>query len=338
MRAEGPVDEQVARSADRAQLARLGDVLLGPVADDARAGFLGGEPQQPGEVVLGGDFRAGALVDRADAERDGVREGGALCLGALPGRDGGVRGGAHGVVGVGGERPVLPGDAGDQVEQGGRDDRRVDVDAGEVEGPVPGGLVEFGPRRGPAAGPAGGVPAVPEQHAVVGAGGGEVPYEGEGGLQGGGARQIETRQGETGGGGVHMRVRERGGDQRPVEVDDLVDAVREGVGGALGTDPGDLSPLHDHRGGEGIGRTVDLSTTEENGLGRRTGLTHGAQFHRPGLDAPQRGGTTGQIRGGRASYGVDNTTVVRVDTPASDRTRARSSSSSWGVATRTLRM
>ncbi len=184
VRAEGAVDEQVARGAGRAQLPGLGDVPLGPVADDARTGLLGGEAQQPGEVVLGGDLRAGALVDGADPERHGVREGGALGVGALLWRHGRERGGAHRVVGVGGERSVLAGDAcRDEIEQGRGDDRGVDVDPAEVEGPVSGGLVEFGTCRGAAAGPACGVPAVPEQHAVVRPGGGEVPYEAQGGLE-----------------------------------------------------------------------------------------------------------------------------------------------------------
>ncbi len=71
--------------AERAQLAGLGDVLLGPVADHARARFLAGESQQAGEVVLGGDLGAAALVHRADAEGRRVREGGALGGGALRG-------------------------------------------------------------------------------------------------------------------------------------------------------------------------------------------------------------------------------------------------------------
>jgi hypothetical protein len=198
-------------------------------------------------------------VDGPDPERDGVREGGALRLGALLRRHGGERGGPHGVVGVRGERTILTGDIGNQVEQGRGDDRRVDVDPAEVERPVAGGLVELGPRRRPAPGPAGGVPPVPEQDAVVGACGGEVPYEGEGGVEGGSAGQVETGQGETGGGGVHMRVRERRSDQRSIEIDDLVDPVRKGVSGPLGSDPGDLPPLHDHGGGEGIGRAMDLA-------------------------------------------------------------------------------
>ncbi|CAM5647507.1 hypothetical protein SALBM217S_09618 [Streptomyces griseoloalbus] len=357
VRAQGAVGEQVPGRAERAQLAGLGDVLLGPVADHARAGFLAGESQQAGEVVLGGDLGAAALVHRADAEGGRVREGGALGGGALRGGDGAQGGGAHRVVVVAGERAVLAGHAArDEVEQGGGDDGGVHVDAAEVERAAPGGLVEFRARGGPAAGPAGGVPAVPEEHPVVGAGGGELPHPGEGVLQGGGGGQVEAGEGEPGGGGVDVRVGERGGDERPVEVDHLVDTVREGVGGALGTHPGDLSALDDHRGGEGVGGAVDLSATEQDG-GRRGGtFTHALSFARragaparrsPSTRAEARGGAPPgvgalsrprQMRGGRASYGVESTTVVRVDTPARERTLARSSSSSCGVATRTLRM
>ncbi len=277
MRAEGAVDEQVARGPDRAQLSRLGDVPLGPVADDARPGFLGGEAQQAGEVVLGGDLRAGTLVHRADAEGDGVRERGALRVDALLRRYGRERGGPYGVVGVGGERSVRAGDVGNQVEQGRGDDRRVDVDPAEVEGPVSGGLVQLRTRRGATAGPAGGVPAVSEQDAVVRAGGGEVPHEGQGGLERGSGGQIESGEREAGGSGVHMRIGERRSDQCAVEVDHLVDPVHEGVRGPLRPHPGNLATFHDHRGGERIGRTVNLSTTEQDGLRRGAGLTHGQQ-------------------------------------------------------------
>lgn len=123
-----------------------------------------------------------------------------------------------------------------------------------------------------------------EQHTVVRAGGGEVPDEGEGRLQGGCVGQVEAGQGEAGGGGVDVGVGERGGDQGTVQVDDLVDPVREGVGGALGAHPRDLAPFDDHRGGEGIGGAVDLSAAEEDGLGLGAALTHGDQsraFVRP---------------------------------------------------------
>ncbi|SCD90411.1 hypothetical protein GA0115245_12271, partial [Streptomyces sp. di188] len=64
---------------------------------------------------------------------------------------------------------------------------------------------------------------------------------------------------------MDVRVGERRGDQRPVEVDHLVDTVREGVGRALGPHPGDLAALDDHRGGEGVGGAVHLSTAEQDG-------------------------------------------------------------------------
>jgi len=117
-------------------------------------------------------------------------------------------------------------------------------------------------------------------------------------------------------------------------VDDLVHTVREAVGGAFGADPGDMAPLHDHRGGEGVGGAVYFPAAQEHGA-VGLGLTHADSFPCRARWAAPRGC---QIRGGRASYGVERTTVVRVETPASERRRASSSSSSWGVATRTLRM
>lgn len=114
VRAEGAVDEEVTGGADRTQGADFVDVLLGPVADDPGARLLCGEPQQPGEVVLGGDVRARALVDGADTEGGGVGERDALGPGALLPRDGAEGGGTDGVVGVAGKRAVLvPGACGD---------------------------------------------------------------------------------------------------------------------------------------------------------------------------------------------------------------------------------
>lgn len=264
-------------------------------------------------------------------------EGGALGLGALCGRHGCERGGAYGVMGVAGERFVGPRDpAGDQIEQGRRDDRRVDVDTGQVQGAAARGRVEFRAGRRAASGPAGGVPAVTEKDPVVRAGGGEVPYGGEGRVEGGSGGQVQAGEGETGGRGVDMGVGERGGDERAVQVDDLVHPLGEGVGGTFGTHPGDLSALDDHRGRERIGGAVDLPAAEEDGAGGGSGaFTHEGQFRASRAAACRQGA---QILGGRASYGVDSTTVVRVETPASDLTRASSSSSSCGVATRTLRM
>ncbi len=371
VRAEGAVGEEVARGADGAQFPCLRHALvgpLGPVPDDAGAGHLAGQLQQAGEVVLGGDLWPAALVHRTDAEGGRVGEGGALGFRALGGGDGGERGRAYRVMGVPGERRVLARDvAADQVEQGGGDDRRVHVDAGEVQGAATGGLVEFGTRGRAATGPAGGVPAVAQQDAVVRAGCGEVADQGEGCRQGGRAGEVESGQGEPRGGGVHMGVGEGGGDEGAVEVDHLVHAVGEGVGRALGADPGDLAALHHHRGREGVGGAVHLAAAEEDGpggLGVGGAVAHSGQFLLPAAGCgtwggsarsrrarppvpprgvTARGGKGGRgaplhTRGGRASYGVDSTTVVRVETPARERSLASSSSSSCGVATRTLRM
>lgn len=174
-----------------------------------------------------------------------------------------------------------------------------------------------------------------EQDPVGGAGGGEVAYEGEGRVQGGRVAEVEAGEREAGGGGVHMGVGEGRGDQRAFQVHDLGDPVGEGVGGALRADPGDLTAFDDHRGGEGVGGTVDFSTAQQHGVGRGGALTHGEQSRACRVPFVAR---VGQMRGGRASYGVDRTTVVRVDTPARVRSRASSSSSSCGVETRTLRM
>ncbi len=306
VRAEGAVDEEVTGGADRAQLARLVDVLFGPVADHARAGLRGRQPQQPGEVVLGGDVRACAFVNGSDAEGGGVREGGALGLGALGGGEGPEGGGAHGVVGVGGERAVRAGDvAGDEVEQGGGDDGRVDVDAAEVEGAPTGGLVQLGAGRGLPVGPPGGVPAVAEEHPVRRAGRGEVADEGEGGLAGGGAGKVQPGEGEAGGRRVHVCVGERRGDQGAVQVDHLVHAVGEGVRGALGADPGDLAAFDDHRRREGVGGTVHLAAAQQDGGGRGGrggGLTHGHQS-RPSRGAPGTQVTPVRVTGGPYGHG-----------------------------------
>ena len=183
-------------------------------------------------------------------------------------------------------------------------------------------------------GPAGGVPAVPEQDPVGGAGGRVRPDAVQRLGEGGGAGQVEAGEGEAGGGGVHMRVGERGGDQRPVEVDDLVDAVGEGVGGALGADPGDAArarrpsrwrtgrrgcgPLHRAAGryGSGPGRCSGRSGVRSlipdsfgsgTGTGRAQGgdqrsdarrprLVRGGQDHRrAGRDAGQRADPAEQV-------------------------------------------
>ncbi len=143
-----------------------------------------------------------------------------------------------------------------------------------------------------------------QQDPVVGAGRGELADTGEGGLQGGGAGQVETGQGKAGGGGVHMGVGEGRGDQGAVEIDHLVHAVGEGVGRALGTDPGDVSRLDDHRRGEGVRGAVDLAAAEQDGLGGLGGaVAHSRQF----LSAPG-GSRTG---GARRAPGAVGAAAVR---------------------------
>src|SRR5690606_38418913 len=121
--------------------------------------------------------------------------------------DGGVGDGARGVVCVVVQRVVrlVPGPCGDPwdaVQQGRGDQGGVHVDAGQVQGPAVGGLVQFGAGGGPPLGPGGLVPAVPEQHRVLGVGGGMGAYPVEGGGEGGGVGQVESGERQAGGGGV----------------------------------------------------------------------------------------------------------------------------------------
>lgn len=176
---------------------------------------------------------------------------------------------------------------------------------------------------------------------------GERTDEAEGLGQGAGAGEVEPRQGQAGGGGVHMGVGERRGDQGAFEVDHLVHAAREGVGGSFGPHPGDMSAFDDHGGGERVGGAVDVSAAQQHGavFGGALGAVLWLMGPVSRLSAAARppapswsGRPAVQIRGGRASYGVDRTTVVRVDTPASVRIRVSRCSSSNGVATRTFRM
>ncbi len=165
--------------------------------------------------------------------------------------------------------------------------------------------------RGPALGPAGGVPAVAEEHPVGRAARGVGAYEVQCGGQGARPGEVQPGEGQTRGGGVDVGVGEGRRDERAAEVDDLVHALREGVGGALGTDPGDAAALDDHRGGEGIGGAVHLAPAEENGPGRCSGgvggvggaVSHADQC--PASPTPARPpgprSGTGQTRGGRAS-------------------------------------
>lgn len=222
-------------------------------------------------------------MDGADAQGGGAVQGGALRLGALGRGDGVERGPADRVVRVAGQRLVTGRvDTGYEVQQGGGDDGGVHVDTAEVERAVAGGLVEFRAARGAPLGPAGGVPAVAEEHPVGGAAGGVGADEGEGLGEGTGRGEVQAGEGEAGGGGVDVGVGERGGDERPVEVDDLVDALREGVGGAFGADPRDVPPLDHHRRGEGVGGAVHLAAAEQDGaVGSGGGGGGGAVSHAP---------------------------------------------------------
>lgn len=163
--------------------------------------------------------------------------------------------------------------------------------------------------------------------------------------KGAGAGEIQTGEGQAGRCGVDVRVGERRSDQRPFEVDHFVDAAREGVGGPFGAHPGDMAAFDDHGGGEGVGGAVDVSTAQQHGAVFALGavlsvMTPVSRLHGAARSAPPSGPAAGvsQICGGRASYGVERTTVVRVETPASERIRVSRCSSSSGVATRTLRM
>ena len=289
VRAEGAVHEQVAGRADRAEVAHPVEVgrgahRLGPVAEHPYPGLLGGQRQQSGQVVRGGDLRARALVDRADAHRRRVGQRRALGRAPLRRSDGGVRGGADRVVRRAGERAVgveavEHRDAGAPRQRGGGRQRGVHVGAAEVGGPATGGGVEFGAGRRAPLGPAGLVPAVAEQDLVGRAGGGVRGDPGQRVGQPGRGGQVEAGQRQPGGGQVHVRVGERRGDQRAREVDHLVHRVGEAVRGALGADPGDGTAVGDHGGGEGVGGAVDGAAAQQHGAGGA--LVHGHQSARP---------------------------------------------------------
>ena len=70
---------------------------------------------------------------------------------------------------------------------------------------------------------------------------------------------------QPGGGGVHVGVDERGGDQGAVEVDHPVHPVGVRVGGALAADPGHRVAVDEQRGGERVGRGVDGAPPVQGG-------------------------------------------------------------------------
>ena len=236
--------------------------------------------------------------------------------------------------------------AGDQVQQGRGDDGRVDVDTGEVER-----AGRRWPRR-VRRGSAGGRRAS-----------GRRPSRGRAapGRRGGRRRSRGRGRGRPPGWAAPERsspVR-----ARPVEVVCTWASVNAGVTRAPSRSTTSSTPsakasaapseptqatwprsttIAVAKGSAGLWTSPRRSRTVEDGVAV---LTHGHQSRRltgaarqPGRPRGRAGAARSQTRGGRASYGVDSTTVVRVETPARERSRASSSSSSCGVETRTLRM
>ncbi len=200
--------------------------------------------------------------------------------------------------------------AGDEVQQGGGDDRRVDVDAGQVQGRPPVASSSSARVGGRPPGQRAASQPWPSSTRSSGAGGGELADPGEGRLQGGGAGQVEAGEGQTGGGGVHMGVGEGRGDQGAVEVDHLVHTIGERVGGASeptqATRPRSTT-IAVAKGSAGL-------CTRRGGAGRSWGLGGAltiadsapaarAEPHLGQVKGGFAGG--GQIFGGRASYGVE---------------------------------
>jgi hypothetical protein len=260
-RAQRAVDEQVTGQAAGAgrgeQLARGGRRRdgLAPVGDDLRTGERR-QGEQTGEVGDRGDVRAGALVHGADPVGGGVGQEGPLGGGAGGAVDGGERGAAGVVVGLGGQRPARPPGGSDRgrgaVQQGAGDQRGVHVDAAEVDRGAAGGAVQFGARRWRPR-PALVLPAVTPDQAP-----GSRP-----GARGDGVEHLERRPGggqveavdqQAGGRGVHVGVDERRGEHRSGQV-------QHGGGGSGppgrrggGPGPGDAPRLGLHglgRGGPG---------------------------------------------------------------------------------------
>ncbi len=145
---------------------------LAPVADDPESELVGRVPH-PVEILDRPEVRSAEIVDRADSEfgAPSQRHPGRLApLGV--GEEAVQRAPAEvmrlpadqTVVAIAGRRP----DLGKPVEQRGRDDRRVHVDPGEVDGRTAAGPVQFRAGRRGGVRPTAFVPALPEQDAGAG--------------------------------------------------------------------------------------------------------------------------------------------------------------------------
>ena len=164
-----------------------------------------------------------ALVHARDAHRRGVPQERQLGRAPLLRRDRVAGGAADVVVGVAGERAVgRPARRGAgvrrEVDQRGRRERRVHVDPGQVDRRVARDRVQLGAGRRAVLRPAGLVPAVPQQQrvpVVPDAVADRVEHVG----QRRGAGQVQPGAQQPGRRGVHVRVDERGRDERAVQVD-----------------------------------------------------------------------------------------------------------------------
>ena len=140
--------------------------------------------------------------------------------------------------------------------QGGGDQRRVRVHAGQVHlagrprrvpvPPRPAGLgrpTASRPSRGPG----------PCVRAVRG----EPATASSSSARGADAAELQRVQRDARLGQVDVGVDEAGRQQRAVQVDDVHGGVGDGRGGLFGAHPGDRVAVDQHRGGKGIGGGVD---------------------------------------------------------------------------------
>ena len=214
-------------SSSRASCSLCGE--LAPVGHDLRPVAALPRRDHVPDVVLRADVRAGVLVHEADAGRSGGGERGVDVAAPVRGADALVEGGARRVVRLARHQPgVAPAGQVARARGGGQrrgDHRGVAVDAGHVDHPAVRRTVQLGRGEGAPLGPAGLVPGVHVQRAALslpGAGLHPAQRHGEGRC----VQQVDPGEALAGLGQVHVRVHERGGDQRTVELDDLVDRRR----------------------------------------------------------------------------------------------------------------